>query len=426
MHTSGAEQIDALRSERDGGQVSLVESTDFAEVSYIMLNMSKPPFDNLNARLAAAYSLDRDTYNKVRNLDLFTMASGPFANGETGYLEDAGFPEYDLDKAKDYVAKYKAETGQDLEFTALSTSDPSTVKSAQFIQEQAQKAGMKVTLRQTDQAALIVEGVGGFVSNTYVIFTTDHGTPGRNPPLAIADRILRGGLSGVVFAADVPLVSRVTQGCHPLPGSRRRRVTAAVNHLISRLDEDRAFDALLQDAGVVERVTAQDSGRRAREALAQLKALGGRGSLFVGIEAEQGETRRARGDDYLVRPVVGVDPERGVVAVGMPIEPGRTVRFCVRDEVAARKDLTRVCAEIRDHLHEESERRHRPVSAKGAIYVSCVGRGTHLFGGTGEELRLIAQQLGDVPLVGFYANGEISGRSLYGYTGVLTVFSRGA
>ena len=245
---------------------------------------------------------------------------------------------------------------------------------------------------------------------------------GRDPPLAIADRILRGGLSGVVFAADVPLVSRVTQGCHPLPGSRRRRVTAAIDHLISRLDEDRAFDALLQDAGVIERVTAQDSGQRTREALAQLKALGGRGSLFVGIEAEQGETRRARGDDYLVRPVVGVDPERGVVAVGMPIEPGRTVRFCVRDEVAARKDLTRVCAEIRDHLHEESERRHRPVGAKGAIYVSCVGRGTHLFGGPGEELRLIAQQLGDVPLVGFYANGEISGRSLYGYTGVLTVF----
>jgi peptide/nickel transport system substrate-binding protein len=176
MHTSGAEQIDALRSERDSGQVSLVESTDFAEVSYIMLNMSKPPFDNLNARLAAAYSLDRDTYNKVRNLDLFTMASGPFANGETGYLEDAGFPEYDLDKAKDYVAKYTAETGKPLEFTALSTSDPSTVKSAQFIQEQAEKAGMKVSLRQTDQASLINEALGG---NWQALSWRNH--PGGNP-----------------------------------------------------------------------------------------------------------------------------------------------------------------------------------------------------------------------------------------------------
>jgi small ligand-binding sensory domain FIST len=94
----------------------------------------------------------------------------------------------------------------------------------------------------------------------------------------------------------------------------------------------------------------------------------------------------------------------------------------VRDEAAARKDLTRICAEIRDHLHEQSERRRRPMAARGAVYVSCLGRGTHMFGEQGEELRVIAQQLGDVPLVGFYANGEISGHSLYGFTGVLTVF----
>jgi small ligand-binding sensory domain FIST len=62
------------------------------------------------------------------------------------------------------------------------------------------------------------------------------------------------------------------------------------------------------------------------------------------------------------------------------------------------------------------------VTPKGAVYVSCTGRGTHLFGEPHEELRIIAQQLGDVPLVGFYANGEISGRSLYAFTGVLTVF----
>lgn len=245
---------------------------------------------------------------------------------------------------------------------------------------------------------------------------------GREPPLTIADRVLRGGLSGVVFAADVPLVSRVTQGCHPLPGSRRRRITAGENNLIAKLDDDRAFDALLQDAGIVENVAALGSSERSRQVLGQLKALGRHGVLFVGIEPQHAEARSRWRDDYLVRPVVGVDPEGGGVAVGMPIECGQTVRFCVRDESAARKDLTRICAEIRDHLHEESERQHRTVRAKGAIYVSCVGRGTHLFGEQSEELRVVTQQLGDVPLVGFYANGEISGRSLYGYTGVLTVF----
>jgi peptide/nickel transport system substrate-binding protein len=161
MHTSGAEQIDTLRSERDSGKLALVESDDFAEVSYGMLNTSKPPFDNINARLAAAYALDRDTFNSVRNLDLFQMASGPFAEGEVGYLEDAGFPDYDLEKAEEYVQKYKEETGQELEFTLTSTPDPSTVKSAQFIQEQANKAGAKVSLKQVEQAALINTALAG-------------------------------------------------------------------------------------------------------------------------------------------------------------------------------------------------------------------------------------------------------------------------
>ncbi len=60
--------------------------------------------------------------------------------------------------------------------------------------------------------------------------------------------------------------------------------------------------------------------------------------------------------------------------------------------------------------------------ARGAVYVSCLGRGSHLFGEQHEELRLIQRQLGNVPLVGFYANGEIGGQNLYGFTGVLTVF----
>lgn len=282
-------------------------------------------------------------------------------------------------------------------YTALVHADPSAPGLPGLIEDMANKL---------DSSSLF----GGLAS-------------GRQPPLTIADRVLRGGLSGVVFASDVPLVSRVTQGCHPLPGSRRRTITGGEENLITTLDDERAFDALLRDVGIVERVAALNPSGRTREALAQLKVLGRRGQLFVGIEpAHAAPHDPIRRDDYLVRPVVAIDPARGTVAVGTPIEPGQAVRFCVRDEAAARKDLTRICAEIRDHLHEQSERQRRSVAPKGAIYVSCVGRGTHLFGEQHEELRVIAQQLGDVPLVGFYAGGEISGRSLYGFTGVLTVF----
>ena len=58
----------------------------------------------------------------------------------------------------------------------------------------------------------------------------------------------------------------------------------------------------------------------------------------------------------------------------------------------------------------------------GAIYVSCTGRGGPHFGGASAELQIIRRALGDVPLVGFFAAGEIAHDHLYAYTGVLTVF----
>ena len=61
----------------------------------------------------------------------------------------------------------------------------------------------------------------------------------------------------------------------------------------------------------------------------------------------------------------------------------------------------------------------------GAIYVSCAGRGGPHFGAAHAEMQLVRRALGDVPLIGFFAGGEIAYRNLYGYTGVLTVFTGG-
>jgi small ligand-binding sensory domain FIST len=62
----------------------------------------------------------------------------------------------------------------------------------------------------------------------------------------------------------------------------------------------------------------------------------------------------------------------------------------------------------------------------GAIYVSCSGRGGPHFGAPSAELAIVRRALGDVPLVGFFAAGEIARHHLYGYTGVLTVFRSAA
>ena len=92
---------------------------------------------------------------------------------------------------------------------------------------------------------------------------------------------------------------------------------------------------------------------------------------------------------------------------------GRLIRFVRRDPAAAAADLVRMARTVRARLNGP---------AKGALYVSCVGRGPAMFGTENRELALIRDILGDVPLTGFYGHGEICHNRLYAYTGVLTLF----
>jgi small ligand-binding sensory domain FIST len=115
------------------------------------------------------------------------------------------------------------------------------------------------------------------------------------------------------------------------------------------------------------------------------------------------------------------------------VEVGMQLAFCRRDVEAARRDLVRVCSEIREELAEtlpavaavaDSTPLDPVQRVAGALYVSCSGRGGAHFGGPSAELQIIQHALGDVPLAGFFAAGEIGHHHLYGYTGVLTVFVR--
>ena len=237
-------------------------------------------------------------------------------------------------------------------------------------------------------------------------------------PVQVAAGVWRGGLSGVAFGAGVPLISRVTQGCQPV--GPERVVTGCEGHVLLSLDGRPALRALLDDLGV-----ELDDPRRAlprlRATLAGLSdaddALLGRGGQF--------------GPDVRVRHLVGIDPARQAVAVADGLSPGMRLAFCRRDTEAARRDLIRVCSEIRDEVAGLAEVPAQggggdaallAPTIRGAIYISCNGRGGRHFGAPSAELRIVQRALGDVPLVGFFAAGEIARRHLYGYTGVLTVF----
>jgi peptide/nickel transport system substrate-binding protein len=162
IHTSGPLQIEEIRKQADSGALNNVESDRFGEVGYIMLNASQPPFDNLTARQVLAYGIDRDAVNKIRAAGIPTLAQGPFAPGSVGYLKDAGFPDYDPDKAKDLLAKYKEETGDDLSFTLTHAGDPETTQTAQLYSQLMGEIGVKVNLQPiADQSQLINAAIGG-------------------------------------------------------------------------------------------------------------------------------------------------------------------------------------------------------------------------------------------------------------------------
>lgn len=298
----------------------------------------------------------------------------------------------------------------DLAWTALVHADPGTPDLAELIGELAQRTGGRYLF-------------GGLSS-------------GRSRPLQLANGVFQGGLSGVGFGPEVPLLSRVTQGC--LPVGPTRRVTGAERNLVLSLDGEPALQALLQDLDL--------SLDPPSPALAQLR------STLVGL-TDAGDVAAGRGGqfgpDTRVRHLVGLDPARGAVAVGDWVSPTMQLGFCQRNVDAARRDLIRICTEIRAELEDSDDADPTSVlpgdlpagsgaaampgapptpagtagrRVAGALYVSCTGRGGAHFGAPSAELQLVQQALGEVPLVGFFAAGEIARHHLYGYTGVLTVW----
>jgi small ligand-binding sensory domain FIST len=301
--------------------------------------------------------------------------------------------------------------------TALVHADGRTPDAAELIEELSQRM---------DSGYLF----GGFASSRGKAVQFAVAGDGNVKGQGAASGVFSGGLSGVAFGPEVALVSRVTQGC--LPISRAHKVTAAERNLVLTLDGEPALEVMLRELNV--------TLEQPREALQAVRAT------LVGLTESAAKTDTSQtvlrtgnfGPDVMVRHIIGLDPARFGVAVADVVDVGMELAFCQRNVQAARADLTRVCAEIREELEPQdqaleiatalaqSEAEAAPHAARGiagAIYVSCSGRGGAHFGGPSAELQIIRRALGDVPLVGFFAGGEIARSHIYGYTGVLTVFT---
>jgi peptide/nickel transport system substrate-binding protein len=157
---TGALVLDEMRALDEAEQVNLAESQDFAEVGFIMLNTSQPPFDDIRVREALHLAIEGELANEIFTKSIAEPANGPFAPGTMGYLEDTGFHTSDPARARQLVEEYEREVGP-LEFTITSQNTTSLLQQLELSEQFWEDVGMDVTITTLEQSALIQTAIDG-------------------------------------------------------------------------------------------------------------------------------------------------------------------------------------------------------------------------------------------------------------------------
>ncbi len=156
MHTDTPNDILTIRADTSLGYID--DSKNIAgepDMGCLLLNLSKPPFDNLKVRQATAYAISSAQYVQVIDHGVNATSNGPFTPSSPYYVADNGYPVYNVDTAKSLVKQVEAETGKPVSVTLNHTPDASTTKIAEYLQQLLQSVGMKVGLSPVEQAQII-------------------------------------------------------------------------------------------------------------------------------------------------------------------------------------------------------------------------------------------------------------------------------
>ncbi len=229
-----------------------------------------------------------------------------------------------------------------------------------------------------------------------------NGMSGRGSVRLFADgQVYTEGAIGVLLSGDVNVSTVVSQGCRPIGPTMA--VTRAEENLLLELAGQPAL-ARLED--IVSELDEDD-----RELVAS--------GLQIGLAMNEYAERHERGD-FLIRGVLGIDPDREAVAIGDVVEVGRTVRFQVRDAATADEDLY----DLLDAHREEIGK------VDGALLFACNGRGSAMFGTADHDAVALRDTLGHIGMAGFFAAGEVgpvAGHNhVHGFSAAVLVFSSGS
>lgn len=222
----------------------------------------------------------------------------------------------------------------------------------------------------------------------------------RSTAVFLNGEVYEDGAVGVSFSGPAQLRAIVSQGCTPI--GEPWIITDAQHNILKRVGNRPAYEVLIETV----RALPPEAQRRVR------------GNLFVGLAMDEYRESFQRGD-YLVRNLVGADPEKGLLAVGAHLRVGQTLQFQLRDRATAHEDLQALLAAAAADLGGQ-----RPLAA---LLCACNGRGVGLFGEPDHDARTLAALFGPLPVAGLFCSGEIGpvGRKLFlhGYTASIALLT---
>ena len=205
-----------------------------------------------------------------------------------------------------------------------------------------------------------------------------------------------------VDAVAVPVIGRtalvpaLSQGCRPI--GEPFTVTRADHNVIYALGGQPAYRAL----------------ERAFETLSDDEKSNARGNLFAGLAGSE-YIHEFHSGDFLVKNIIGADPDSGAVVIAGIPRIGQTLQYQIRNPSAALQDLARGYEPVR-----QAKRR-----AYGALLFSCLGRGKNFFGTVNQDASELSEALGGKPIAGCFCNGEIAPirglNAIHGYTAAAAV-----
>jgi peptide/nickel transport system substrate-binding protein len=168
IHLSNGEFVADLREE---DSIVLEETSTFGETSYLLINNRDPVLSDVRVRRALAMATDNNSLSEDRSAGVQAPANGPYSPEQVGYLDDTGYPEFDLEGAIALVEEYEAENGP-LAITFDTTNDPYNRETNELIAANWQAAGIDVTINTVEQGAYILNALQG---NFQVFGWRNHG-----------------------------------------------------------------------------------------------------------------------------------------------------------------------------------------------------------------------------------------------------------